>query len=108
MSWGFRKYLVSIAKNVIKWRNGQVRWVLGGSGGSVWVMGEWSVGQWIVGVISFQKMYGLYGLRHHIVEISGDVTDPDKQTTTTTREYRATQLLICEKLSLAILIVIEN
>ena len=34
----------------------QVRWVLcgfGGSGGSVWVMGEWSVGQWIVGVISF-------------------------------------------------------
>ena len=27
--------------------------------GSVWVMGEWSVGQWIVGVISFQKMYGL-------------------------------------------------
>ena len=25
----------------------------GGSGGSVWVLGEWSVGQWIVGVISF-------------------------------------------------------
>ena len=47
---------------------------LGGFGGSVWVMGEWSVGQWIVGVISFQKMYGLYGLKHHIVEISGDVT----------------------------------
>ena len=43
-------------------------------------MGEWSVGQWIVGVISFQKMYGLYGLKHHIVEKSGDVTDPDKQT----------------------------
>ena len=41
----------------------------------MWVMGEWSVGQWIVGVISFQKMYGLYGLQHHIVEISGDVTD---------------------------------
>ena len=48
---------------------------LGGFGGSVWVMGEWSVGQWIVGVMSFQKMYGLYGLKHHIVEISGDVTD---------------------------------
>jgi len=32
-----------------------------------------------VGVISFQKMYGLYGLKHHTVEISGDVTDPDKQ-----------------------------
>ena len=41
----------------------------------MWVMGEWSVGQWIVGVISFQKMYGLYGLKHHIVEKSGDVTD---------------------------------
>ena len=65
----------------------------------MWVMGEWSVGQWIVGVISFQKMYGLYGLKHHIVEISGDVTDPDEQTTTS--EYRGTQLLICEKLSLA-------
>ena len=42
---------------------------------SVWAMGEWSVGQWIVGVMSFQKMYGLYGLKHHIVEISGDVTN---------------------------------
>ena len=41
----------------------------------MWVMGEWSVGQWIVGVISFQKMYGLYGLKHHIVEKSGDFTD---------------------------------
>ena len=46
-------------------------------------------------------MYGLYGLKHHIVEISGDVTDPDGRTTT--RKDRATQLLICEKLSLAIL-----
>ena len=46
-------------------------------------------------------MYGLYGPKHHIVEISGDVTDPDNQTTS---EYRATQLLICEKLSLAIII----
>ena len=81
-------------------------WVVGGfcgSGGSVWVMGEWSVGQWIVGVISFQKMYGLYGLKHQIVEISGDVTDADEQTNEqTTRKHRATQLLICEKLSLAI------
>ena len=31
-------------------------------GGSVWVMAEWAVGQWIVGVTSFQKIYGLYGL----------------------------------------------
>ena len=43
-------------------------WVVGGFcgyGGSVWVMGEWAVGQWIVGVTSFQKIYGLYGLKHH-------------------------------------------
>ena len=33
------------------------------------------MGQWIVGVISFQKIFGLFGLKHHIVEISGDVTD---------------------------------
>ena len=46
----------------------------------MWVMGEWSVGQCIVGVISFQKMYGLYGLQHQIVEISGDVTDADGRT----------------------------
>ena len=44
-------------------------------------MGEWSVGQWIVIVIGFQKMYGLYGLKHYTVEISGDVTDPDERTT---------------------------
>ena len=45
-------------------------------------MGEWPVSQWIVGVISFQKIFGLYGLKHHIVEISGDVTDAgrDEQT----------------------------
>ena len=58
-------------------------WVLegfGGSGGSVCVMGEWSVGQWIVGAISFKKIYGLYGLKHHIVEKSGDVTDAGQQT----------------------------
>ena len=29
----------------------------------------------MVGDITFQKMYGLYVLKHHIVEISGDVTD---------------------------------
>ena len=38
------------------------------------MMGEWVVGSWIVGVTSFQKIYGLYGLKHLIVEISGDVT----------------------------------
>ena len=69
---------------------------LGGFSGSVWVMGEC---QWIVGVMSFQKMYDLYGLKHHIVEISGDVTDAGR---TTTSKGRATQLLICEPLSFAI------
>ena len=64
-------------------------------------MGEWSVGQWIVGVISFQKMFGLYGLKHHIVEISGDVTDAGRTDKQTTSEDRATQLLIWETLSLA-------
>ena len=58
------------------------------------------MGQWIVGVISFQKMYGLYGLKH-IVEINGDVTDAGRTNKQTTREDRATQFLICEKLSLA-------
>ena len=32
-------------------------------------------GQRMVGDISFQKMYGLYGLKHHILERSGDVTN---------------------------------
>ena len=48
-------------------------------------------------------MYGLYGLKHHTVEISGDVTDPDGRTDEqTTRKDRATQLLIWEPLSFAI------
>ena len=62
--------------------------------GSVWV----ARGQWIAGVMSFQKMYGLYGLKQHIVGISGDVTDAGQST----REDRATPLLICELLTLAI------
>ena len=102
MPWGFRKYMVWILQNVIQWRNGQVGWVLGGFGGSdgsLWVMGEWSVGQWIVGVISFQKIFGLYGLKHHIVEMSPMRDGTNKQTTS---EDRATQLLIWETLSLAI------
>ena len=54
-----RRHLVYIV-----WRNGHMRWVVGGFcgyGGSVWVMGEWAVGYWIVGVTSFQKIYGLIG-----------------------------------------------
>ena len=37
-------------------------------------MGEWKVGQWIVGVISFQKIFGLCGLKGNIVVIRWDVT----------------------------------
>ena len=65
----------------------------------MWVMGEWSVSQWIVGVISFQKIFGLYSLKHHIVEISGDVTDAGRTDGQMTSEDRATQLLIWETLS---------
>ena len=54
-------------------------------------MGEWAVGQLIVGVISFQKIYGLYGLKHHIVEISGDVTKAGRDGQP--RKDSATQLL---------------
>ena len=40
-------------------------------------MGEWKVGQWIVGVISFQKIFGLCGLKGHIVKIRWGVTLED-------------------------------
>ena len=53
-------------------------------------------------IISLQRIYGLYGLQPHIVEISGDVTDAG-QTNTRTREDRATQPMNCWRLSLAIL-----
>ena len=55
-----------------------LNWVVlggsGGSGGSGNAIGEEKVGQWIVGVISFQKIFGLCGLKHHILEIRWDVT----------------------------------
>ena len=38
------------------------------------------VGEWIVDVISFQKIFGLYGLKCHIVEIWRDVTFEDGRT----------------------------
>ena len=44
----------------------------------------------MVGDTSFQKMYGLYGLKHHLVEISGDVTDAGRTEEQTTREDSAT------------------
>ena len=43
------------------------------------MMGECLVGQWIVGVISFQKIFGLYGLERHIVEKRCGVTLVDQQ-----------------------------
>ncbi len=64
MAPAYRKYMVCIVYNIIKWRNGHMKWAVGGFcgyGGSVWVMGEWAVGHWIAGVMSFQKIYGLYG-----------------------------------------------
>ena len=67
-------------------------WVVGGFcgyGGSVWVMGEWAVGQWIVGVTSFQKIFGLCGLKCHIMEIWRDVTLEDDEQRTTECEDRA-------------------
>ena len=33
------------------------------------------MGQWIVGVISLQKMYGLYGLKSIYIGINAHVTD---------------------------------
>ena len=45
-----------------------------GSGGSERVIGGWLVGQWIVGVISFQKIFRLYGLKCHIGEKRWGVT----------------------------------
>ena len=31
---------------------------------SVWVIVEWAESHWIIGVISFQKIYGLYSVKH--------------------------------------------
>ena len=47
----------------------------------MWVMGEWAVGHWIVGIMSFQKIYGLYGLKHnHIVYLREEVNMRDGET----------------------------
>ena len=39
------------------------------------------MGQWIVGVISFQKIFSLCGLKGHLVEIRWDVTLEDSRRT---------------------------
>ena len=49
-------------------------YVLGGSAGSRRVMDEWLVGQQIVSVISCQQIFGLYGLKGHILEKRQDFT----------------------------------
>ena len=43
----------------------------------MWVMGEWAVYHWIVSILSFQKIYGLYGLKHHTVDLLSCSVDPD-------------------------------
>ena len=43
----------------------------------MWVMGEWTVGQWVVGFRSFQKIYGLYGIKHHTIDLLSSTVDPD-------------------------------
>ena len=50
-------------------------------------------------------MYGLYDLKHHTVEICGDVTDADRRAND--KQNRATQLLICEPLSFANLVYLS-
>ena len=53
-------------------------------------------------MMSFQKIYGLYGLEHHTVEINGDVTmRTDGRTNKQTSENRATQSLDSVRLSFA-------
>ena len=50
---------------------GQFRWDLdgfGGSGESGRVKGEWSIRRWIVRVISFEKIFSLFGLKLQKVE----------------------------------------
>ena len=60
----------------------------------------------IPGPWAFRKcmvcMYVMYGLKHHTVEISGDVTDTGRTTNNWTREDRATQPLDAGRLSFAI------
>ena len=79
----FRKCRVFIVNNVNEGMVRLFRFSVGfrESGGSLWVMGEWSVGHWIMGVMSFQKIYGLFSLKHHTAEISEDVTDAGRTTT---------------------------
>ena len=56
---------------------------------------------YVARIISSQKIYGLYGLKHQILEISGYVTDAGRTDKQTKREDSATQLWICETLSFA-------
>ena len=58
------------------------------------------MGQWIEGVTSFQKIYGLCGLKNHSVEISGDVTKAGRDGQT--RKDSATKLLNRETLHFVI------
>ena len=46
------------------------------------------MGQWVVGVISFQKIFGLCGLKGHIVKIRWGVTLEDARTTDNGRNVK--------------------
>ena len=54
------------------------------------------MGQWIVGVISFQKIFGLCGLKGHIVEIRWDVTLVHGRTTTECEERARIRNILVE------------
>ena len=56
--------------------------------------------------IYVQNIYGLYGLEHHTVEISGDVTM--RTDGRTTSEYSATQSMDNVRLSFAIVSVLMH
>ena len=59
------------------------------------LFGSLRLGQCHHQLISFQKIYDLYGLEHHTMEINGDVTmvTNNKQTNKQTSEYRATHVI---------------
>ena len=69
----FIHYIAYTVDKRIKGRVGSV-FAGSGSGGSGNIMGKWLVGQRIVGVISFQKIFRLCGLKGHAVEIRWYVT----------------------------------
>ena len=73
----FHKILVCKVLNVIKWKNRHLGGFFVGFVGVVGLYGGWVGHCWIVGILSFQKIYGLYGLKHHTVDLLSCTVDPD-------------------------------